>query len=578
MDYRVHKSDVLVIGSGGSGLRAAIELAERGVDVLVLGKCKRGDAHTVMATGGINAALGTMDPQDNWLVHAADTLEEGRFIADSYEVELLCRNAPRAIKDLLDYGVKFHREKDGRLTQRFFGAHTYRRTCFVGDRTGKAIEEALVRRVQKMGVPFLGGVYVTNLLTNGGRVVGAFGFDLDTGELLVFHSKAVVLATGGHSRLYRRSSSRISENTGDGISLAYNVGAILEDMEMVQFHPTGMVWPPEAEGTLVTEAVRGEGGILLNANGERFMKRYHPKMELGPRDVVARAVYDEIAAGRGTAHNGVWLDITHRSRAYIKERLPKVYEQFKHYLRIDISKEKMEVAPTAHYSMGGVRVDRKTNQATSVPGLFAIGEVTSGVHGANRLGGNSLLEIIVFGRIGGKHVAEYAREHGFSPLNERQTGKHAASLHALTSKRGAYTPQEVRAELQTMMWEHAGIVRRGTRLKEGLKKLLAVKAKARKMSVRGGLSRNEELTIALDVRGLLAPAEAVLRSALARKESRGAHYRSDYPDEKAALYNVVCYGRAGGMRLGRRKVVKPSPLLARFLAKESAHVEHKLLE
>ena len=568
-----YKNDILIIGSGAAGLRCAIEAHEKGADVLVLGKCKRGDAHTVLATGGINAALGTMDPKDSWLVHAADTLKEGRFIADSREVETLCKEAPRAINDLIEYGVRFH-EEDGRLTQRFFGAHTYRRTCFVGDRTGKAMEEALVKRVTKMKIPFLEGVYITSLMKRGGRVCGAFGFDTRTGEHVLFKSKAVVLATGGYSRLYRRSSSRIFENTGDGVTLAYNAGAALADMEMVQFHPTGMVWPSSAEGVLVTEAVRGEGGVLTNAKGERFMKAYDARAELGPRDIVARAIYSEIQAGRGTKHNGVWLDVSHLPKQYIKERLPKIYEQF-NSVGVDVSKERMEVAPTAHYTMGGVRVSR-TTQETSVPGLFAVGEVTSGVHGANRLGGNSLLETIVFGRICGSHVAAFVEKRDTQPPDDRQLKRCAADLEKIRAMKGQYVPQALRAELQSMMWENAGIVRDGKKMSHSLGQLNVLATKSKKMHVATG----EEFIVALDFLNLLTPAEAVLRSALVRRESRGAHYRSDYPQEgKKWTVNLTCQKGSGSMIVRQRRVPKPAGVLAHMLKKEIGRkVEHRLLE
>ncbi|MBI4017382.1 MAG: FAD-binding protein [Candidatus Aenigmarchaeota archaeon] len=576
MAYSIHKSDVLVIGSGGAGLRTAIEAHDRGANVLVLGKCKRGDAHTVLATGGINAALATMDPRDSWLVHSADTLREGRFIADVRDVETLCKNAPRAIQELVDYGVRFHRERDGRLTQRFFGAHTYRRTCFVGDRTGKAIEEALVRQVQKRRIPFLGEVYITNLLMNGRAVNGAFGFDMNTGELLAFHAKAVVLATGGYSRLYNRSSSRILENTGDGVALAYAVGAQLADMEMLQFHPTGMIWPRSTEGVLVTEAVRGEGGVLLNANNERFMQKYHPRGELGPRDVVARAIYSEIAEGRGTKHNGVWLDITNRQLSYITERLPKIYEQFKR-VGVDISRERMEVAPTAHYSMGGVRVHRET-QMTNIKGLFAVGEVTSGVHGANRLGGNSLLETIVFGRLCGEHVARYVKELELASLDETNITKYEKELQNLLDSKGKYKPQKLRAELQELMWDNAGIIRNSKQLHAGMEKMNALKVKFRKVKIPGtSMAENANLVSALDLRGLFVPAEALLRSAIARTESRGAHYRLDYPREKNTLYNIVCYKSGEDMKLGRHRATKPRGNLARAIV-QNERAEHKMLE
>jgi len=382
--------DVLIIGGGSAGLRAAIEANDAGAHVLIISKSKKGDPHTVLARGGINAALGTMDSEDNWMIHAADTLREGKFLADYERVEVLCKNAPDAVNELVNWSARFHREKDGRLTQRFFGAHTYRRTVFYEDWTGAEIIRVLMDQVQQRKIDIIDNVYITKLLksddVNGKGppveekergegeeevVKGALGIDIEKKEIVIFECKSLILATGGYTRVYSVSSSRIFENYGEGVTLAYEAGADLVDMEMVQFHPTGMVWPEKALGTLATEAIRGEGGILLNSKGERFMKNYYPeRMELGPRDIVARANYNEIVAGRGTEHGGVWLDITHLPKEKILDRLPTMYEQFKNIAGIDISKEKMEVGPTAHYSMGGVVVDIKCR--INIRGLFAV--------------------------------------------------------------------------------------------------------------------------------------------------------------------------------------------------------------
>ncbi|MGB8777282.1 MAG: FAD-binding protein [Nitrososphaeraceae archaeon] len=427
-----YSCDVLIIGGGSAGLRAAIEAHDAGANVLIISRSKRGDPHTTLARGGINAALGTMDPEDNWMIHAADTLREGEFLADYERVEILCKNAPDAINELVNWGAKFHRENDGRLTQRFFGAHTYRRTVFYEDWTGQEIIRVLMEQVNQRKINIIDSVYITKLLKSDdsditrerprplsssatvtqeeqGAVKGAFGIDIEKKEFVTVECKSLILAAGGYTRVYEVSSSRTFENYGEGIALAYEVGVDLVDMEMVQFHPTGMVWPQKAEGTLATEAIRGEGGILLNSKGERFMKNYDPeRMELGPRDVVARAAYNEIISGRGTEHGGVWLDVTHLRKEVIQERLTTMYEQFQKLDGIDISKEKMEVGPTAHYSMGGVVVD--INCRTRIKGLFAVGEIISQIHGANRLGGNSLLDTVVFGKIAGGKAAKLAKQ------------------------------------------------------------------------------------------------------------------------------------------------------------------------
>jgi succinate dehydrogenase / fumarate reductase flavoprotein subunit len=399
--------DVLIIGSGSAGLRAAIEAYDCGSHVLVVGKSRSKDSHTVLDRGGINAAFATMDPKDNWMIHAADTLREGEFLADCKKVQLLCQYAQEAINELVEWGVQFHREADGRLTQRYFGAHTFRRTCFHGDETGKEIIRVLTEQVYKRNIELIEEIYIIRLLRAYGKISGAVGVDFKNKIFVIYYSKVVIIAGGGYSNVYAISSSRISENYGKGVSLAFESGVELIDMEMVQFHPTGMVWPTEAIGTLATEAIRGEGGILLNAKGDRFMKNYHSSgMELGPRDKVARAIFNEIMAGRGTSHGGVYLDITHQPKQNILDRLPMMYKQFEELVGIDISKEKMEVAPTAHYSMGGIRINE--NGSTNIKGLFAVGEAVGQVHGANRLGGNSLLETLVFGKIVGSGAAAAA--------------------------------------------------------------------------------------------------------------------------------------------------------------------------
>ncbi len=572
MEKEIEKSDVLVIGSGGAGLRCAIELADSKVDVLVVGKCKKRDAHTIMATGGINAALGNMDPQDNWRIHAADTIRDGGYINDMRGVMLLCKNAPDAVKELADWGTHFHREKDGRITQRFFGAASYRRACFAGDHTGRDILNTLVDQVEKRKIRSRSEVYIFSLLQRRGRVNGAIGIDLLYGRIIVFHAKIVVLCAGGHSRVFTRSSSRFWENTGDGVGLAYGVGARCMDMEMFQFHPTGMVYPAEAGGVLVTEAVRGEGGILLNSRGERFMRKYDPeRLELSARDIVARAIYQEIEEGRGTRHGGVWLDIAHKPKSYILKRLPKMYQQFKKSAGIDISKESMEVAPTAHYSMGGILVDFLTGK-TSVPRLFAIGEVTGGMHGANRLGGNSLAEIIVFGRFTGKDIAKEIKKIKYTPLDEELIlEKKQALLDMLSIKRGK-NPIEVKKEIQKMMWKDVGVVRDGKEMRKALHEL--EKFKKIPLVVGDSLKMNEKLIAALDIKHMLPTCEMIIKSALFRKESRGAHYRSDYPFPlEKWRKNILCIPSPRGIMLITQRVAPIPKKIQKFLKmKPKAHL------
>jgi succinate dehydrogenase / fumarate reductase, flavoprotein subunit len=558
----IRSCDVLIIGSGSAGLRAAIEAHDAGASILIISKSTKGDPHTVLARGGINAALGTMDPEDNWMVHAADTLREGIFLADYERVEILCKNAPDAVNELVNWGARFHREKDGRLTQRFFGAHTYRRTVFYGDWTGKEIIRVLMDQVQQRKIEIIDDVYITKLLksddvneevpTGEGEVKGALGIDIEKKEILIFECKSLILATGGYTRVYSVSSSRIFENYGEGVALAYEAGADLVDMEMVQFHPTGMVWPEKALGTLATEAIRGEGGILLNSKGERFMKNYYPeKMELGPRDIVARANFNEIVDGRGTEHGGVWLDVTHLSKDKILDRLPTMYEQFKNIAGIDISKEKMEVGPTAHYSMGGVVVDIKCR--TKLRGLFAVGEVISQIHGANRLGGNSLLDTIVFGKIVGGEAARLAKEVG----DRGKTRGPPSSLRLNVNNQeyenyGIFIfkePIKFLKEIQELMNHDAGIIRDETRLQHGLKRILELKGEfySKDNFLKDFLidddGNSENVFLTWEVKASLVVCEAIIRSALMRQESRGAHYRSDFPNLHDEKWNVNIYCR-----------------------------------
>ena len=539
------KTDVLIVGAGAAGLRAAIELAREGVDVLVLGKRRHGDAHTVWAAGGINASLGNLDPDDRWEIHAADTIGEGHFVNDPRAVEILAREAPERILELRDWGCPFSLTEDGELNQRYFGAQSFRRTCFAGDRTGEAIMGTLVDKAKEVGVRYREDVYVTKLLKSGGRVNGAAGFDMRSGRRLLFGARAVVLAAGGYTSIYRRGSSRPDENNGDAMALAYEVGAVLKDMEFVQFHPTGMIEPEEMDGRLVTEAVRGEGGRLYNSEGERFMERHSPDhMELDARDVVARANYREIRDGRGTPDGAVLLDISHRDAGYIKDRLPNMYEQFMEQ-GVDITKEPMKVSPTAHYGMGGIEVNPRTG-ATAVEGLFAVGESAAGVHGANRLGGNSLAETVVFGKILGEHLAGALDDLPPAPLDREAAREHFAALGALESGTGEADPQELIDELRELVWDQAGIVRTGDGLREGIAKLRGLRERAGGLAIPDAFP-SRQFEHALNLRAMLTAAESVMRGALAREESRGAHHREDFPEEADGWRkNILCAADEGG--------------------------------
>lgn len=581
---------VLVIGAGAAGLRTAIELADGGMPCLVLDKRASGDAHTGLAAGGINAALGTMDPHDRWELHAADTLREGRFVCEPAAVERLARDAPARVQELADWGCAFDRTEDGRLTQRYFGAQTYRRTCFVGDRTGAAILQTLVDRARSYQIPIRGGVFVTRLLVAGGRVAGALGFDRETGRAVVVRAGAVVLAAGGSSRIYSRSTSREDENTGDAAALAVEAGAVIRDMEFVQFHPTGMVQPSELTGQLVTEAARGEGGRLYNARRERFMERYSPeRMELDARDVVSRAVFEEIRAGRGTPDGAVLLDLSHLSPETIEQRLPELLDRFRG-LGIDITREPIPIAPTAHYAMGGVGVDFETG-ATSVPGLYAVGEATGGLHGANRLGGNSLAETVVFGRLTGAHLVAMSQRR-----RAADGGAEAASsgrvpdpeldaairdgfdeLERVRNSRGGEDARTLVAELGELLWREAGIVRDEDGLRSALAGLAEIK---RRM---GGLDvdpdpRGRGVEWAFNLKFMCVAAEAVLKSALLRRESRGAHFRADAPQTSTDwCRNVLCAATpTGELRLWTEPVPQIPPVIVAALAEERRPRYHPL--
>jgi succinate dehydrogenase / fumarate reductase flavoprotein subunit len=576
IEERRMATSVLVIGTGAAGLRAAIELAERGVQVLCVGKRRRDDSHTVLASGGVNAALGTLDSEDSWEQHAADTLREGYWLSDPVSVELLCREAPRAIDDLVHWGARLAREDDGRLTQRFFGAHRWRRTCFAGDYTGREIQRALVERAAAVGVEMRDDVYVTRLLVHEGRVFGAYGFDVDDASRWLIVADAVVLAAGGHTRIWRRSSSRRDENTGDAMRLAAEAGCRLRDMELVQFHPTGMVFPEQSAGTLVTEAVRGEGGILRNAEGERFMERYDPeRLELSTRDRVALASYTEIAEGRGTEHGGVLLDISHLDRDLILERLPRMYRQFVDVAMLDITTTAMEVAPTAHYSMGGARVDAETH-ATDVAGLFAVGECAAGVHGANRLGGNSLAECLVFGRIVGAEAARSSAELDVQVRDRAAIEEAREEVDAMLARRGDEFARPLQRALRDLMSEHCGVVRSEDGLREALREWGEIGERTRALEVRPDIAGYADLAHAFDLHGSLLAARATLECALERRESRGAHNRVDFPERDPAFRVNLIW--SSGREIVHQHVAPPSPQVAALAGGRDIEVAGRLLE
>jgi len=488
-----------------------------------------GKAHTVMAEGGIAAALANVDARDNWKVHFADTMRGGQYLNNWRMAELHAKEAPDTVRELEAWGALFDRTKDGRILQRNFGGHKYPRLAHVGDRTGLEMIRTLQDHGIHQGIEVHMESTVLRLLTDDGRVTGAFAYDRERGRFLMFPAKAVILATGGIGRAYKITSNSW-EYTGDGDALAYEAGAALIDMEFVQFHPTGMVWPPGVQGLLVTEAVRGEGGILRNKLGERFMEKYDPKrMELSTRDVVARAIYTEVREGRGTEHGGAFLDISQKPAEYVKRKLPSMYHQFLELADVDITKGPMEVGPTCHYMMGGIRVDAET-EASSVPGLFAAGEAAAGRHGANRLGGNSLSDLLVFGRRAGLAAAEHAKGQSAPAIDSGQVEEAAREMLAPFERQTGESPYEVHADLQQIMQILVGIYRTEEDLKSAMEGLARLKERAQQLSINGSRMFNPGWHLCADLKSMLTVSEAVTRSALARKESRGAHSRLDYPD------------------------------------------------
>jgi succinate dehydrogenase / fumarate reductase flavoprotein subunit len=539
--HEVREHDVLIVGAGGAGLRAAIAATERGLSVGVVTKSLLGKAHTVMAEGGMAASIGNVDPDDDWQTHFMDTMKSGKFLNNWRMAEIFAKEAPDRVYELEQWGALFNRTEEGKISQRPFGGHTYRRLAHVGDRTGLEMIRTLQEKVLATDTKVYMETTVTRLFKKDGRIAGALAYTRESGKFIHFKARAVVMATGGWGRVYKVTSNSW-EGTGDGPVLAYEAGAELMDMEMVQFHPTGMVWPPGVRGILVTEGVRGEGGILTNAEGERFMERYDPeKMELSTRDVVARANYTEVQEGRGSPHGGVYLDITPLGYGGIMKKLPTMYEQFHKLADIDISEEPMEVFPTVHYTMGGIRTDAETC-ATNVPGLFAAGECAAGLHGANRLGGNSLTDLLVFGRRAGEGAAEYVKSNGYSTEIEASEveAEKKRMLESLEKPESDdnENPYTIQQELQEAMMEHANMMRIEQSLKEGLEKVLALKDRLPNVKVHGSTLFNPGWHTAEDVRHMVHISEMILRAALERKEQRGAQWRLDYEGQDEELGNI----------------------------------------
>jgi succinate dehydrogenase / fumarate reductase flavoprotein subunit len=557
-NYEVREHDVLIIGAGGAGLRAAIEALAQGASVGVVCKSLLGKAHTVMAEGGIAAAMANVDPADNWKVHFRDTMRGGKLLNNWRMAQLHALEAPDRVRELEQWGALFDRTENGAILQRAFGGHTFKRLCHVGDRTGLELIRTLQDRGVQQGVDCYMECTVTRLLVENGRFAGAFAYWRENGRFIVFKAKAVVIATGGIGKAWTVTSNSW-EYTGDGMALAYEAGAELMDMEFVQFHPTGMVWPPGVQGILVTEAVRGEGGILRNKLGERFMEKYDPKrMELSTRDVVARSIYTEVREGRGTEHGGAYLDISHKPAEYVMKKLPSMYHQFKELADVDITKEPMEVGPTCHYMMGGIRVEAETGQS-SMPGIFAAGEAAAGLHGANRLGGNSLSDLLVFGRRAGMAAAAHAKQTAYASLDNAQMQDAERELLAPFSNTGE-SPYAVHRDLQTVMQSLVGIYRNAEDLERALGELQMLKARAAAASVEGSRMFNPGWHLVGELKSMLIIADAVTKSAMARTESRGAHSRIDFPDlEKSwgQKHNIIV--EEGGEMVRREMPIPPMP-------------------
>jgi succinate dehydrogenase / fumarate reductase flavoprotein subunit len=614
-EYRKFEYDVLIVGAGGAGLRAAIEASAAGAKVGVVSKSLLGKAHTVMAEGGVAAALANVDDRDSWRVHFADTMRGGQYVNNPRMAEIHARQAPDRVRELEAWGALFDRTADGRILQRNFGGHRYPRLAHVGDRTGLEMIRTLQDHGIHQGIDFQMECTLNALLVEDGRVVGAVGYDRERGRARVFEAAAVVLATGGIGRAFEITSNSW-EYTGDGLTLAYDCGADLMDMEFVQFHPTGMVWPPSVRGILVTEGVRGEGGVLRNREGRRFMfddipdlyksqtadnedegwrycqgdKQARRPPELLTRDHVARCIVREIKEGRGSEHGGVLLDISWiasripNAPEHIRKKLPSMYHQFKELAGIDITREPMEIGPTTHYMMGGVRVDAET-QMSSVPGLFAAGECAAGLHGANRLGGNSLSDLLVFGKLAGEHAAAFAREHGragaaprriddavaalYAPL-DRRASRSAATATASTGDGSVDGPYQIQRALQVMMQAQVGIVRRQDEMEDALQRIGGLQRQAEGVEAHGNREYNPGWHTALDLHNMLTVAEAVTRAAIERKESRGAQFREDFPTKDAELgkVNIVIRKDVDGRMTVTRVPVVPMSDDARAIVEE----------
>jgi succinate dehydrogenase / fumarate reductase flavoprotein subunit len=586
-EYKTHEYDVLVIGAGGAGLRAAIEASAAGLKVGLVCKSLLGKAHTVMAEGGMAASMGNVDDRDNWRVHFADTMRGGQYLNNPRMAELHAKEAGDRVRELEAWGAVFDRTKDGKILQRNFGGHRYPRLAHVGDRTGLEMIRTLQDHGVHTGMEVHMETTILDLMMDAGRIAGAFGYGRELGRFLLFKAKAVVLATGGVGRAFKITSNSW-EYTGDGQSVAYRAGAQLMDMEFVQFHPTGMIWPPSVRGILVTEGVRGEGGVLRNKEGKRFMfadipENYRPQTadneeegwryvtgdknarrppELLTRDHVARCINREVKEGRGSPHGGVFLDISWikpkvpNGEEHIKRKLPSMYHQFMQLADLDITKVPMEIGPTTHYIMGGVRVDADT-QMSDVPGLFAAGECGAGLHGANRLGGNSLSDLVVFGKRAGEEAAKYAKSNGAAQVNPQQVDEVARWALSPLEREGGPRPYDIQYELQDLMQSMVGIVRNEKEMAAALEKLQDLKKRSETVSAGGNREYNPGWHTAIDLRNLLTVAEAIALSAHDRKESRGAHFREDYPEKSASegTYNhTIRQGANGGMELDRAPV------------------------
>lgn len=599
--YEVHEHDVLVIGAGGAGLRAAIEASAMGCKTALICKSLLGKAHTVMAEGGIAAAMANVDPQDGWETHFKDTMRGGVYVNNWRMAQLHAQQAPDRIRELEKWGAVFDRTKDGKILQRAFGGHTYRRLVHVGDRTGLEMIRTLQDKGVHQGIDVFMECTITRLLKDGDRIAGAFGYWRETGRYVIFKGKSIVMATGGVGKAFQITSNSW-EYTGDGQALAYDAGAELIDMEFVQFHPTGMVWPPGVIGILVTESVRGDGGQLRNNKGERFMfkqipDRYKSQIaetekeaeqwleeiragkpitvrkpaELLPRDIVARGIYNEVKEGRGSPHGGVFLDISHMPAEYVKKKLPSMYHQFKDLADVDITTEPMEVGPTTHYIMGGIRVNADTQEST-VPGLFAAGEAAGGLHGANRLGGNSLSDLLVFGKLAGEHAAKHARSAPSPQVDNAQIEAAAAEMNEYFTRSGGENPYKVQMELQEVMQNLVGIFRREEDLHKALTQLDELKKRARTVCIREGNKMfNPGWHLCKDLQNMMLVSEAIARSAQFRKESRGAHTRLDYPNfdpKYARLNSVISRAKDGSMKLVEQPLPEPPSEIKKLLEAE----------